>query len=607
MISLFQKSLDVKLAASLFIILCVVFTALFFSFSRTQSYQAGQIADQISNTLSRIETGKLSPNDHKQISEAKALLQSAAQTLSDKTYIKFILITGSCLIAIMLCMGAVFQLIFLKPLKALTLNLENTIKGEERDLTLRINSTRQDQIGTLADCFDAVLANLDHVIANIGRKTETIAAASSEVFMMSEQMDRESTDLSQRSNSVAAAAEEMNTSMHTVAAASEEASTNISVVAGTAGQMQTNITGVAQNCKDARKISNNALTQVDTATKKVALLGDAAKKISKVTQVITEIAEQTDLLALNATIEAARAGESGKGFAVVASEIKNLASQTADATRNIRETVESIQNSTRETVDEVGNISKVIAQVDDIVNQIAAAINEQSDSATEVATNIEQASIGISEVNENVAQSSQVASEIAKDIASVDSIASEMSDRVSSMAKGAKDLDRLSISLKEMISIFRISLNENHIETSSTLTEKDIPDLMPWSSTFELSIPQIDTHHKELVRLVNSLHKAMRMQKGAGEVKNILANLAEYTVFHFGFEEELFQKYRYPELNAHKKMHQDLVARVVSFQEDLKNGKTTVTLDLMTFLKDWLKNHIFKTDKAYVPFLKEKM
>ncbi len=607
MISLFQKSLDLKLAASLFIILCFMFLILLFSFNRIQSSQTKQIASQISKELSQIETGKLSAKDHKQISQAKALLKSSSQTLSNATYGKFIVIIILSLIVVMLCMGAVFQLIFLKPLKILTQNIEDSIKGEERDLALRINSKRKDQIGTLANFFDAFVSNLDSIISNIGRKTETIAAASSEVFVTSEQMDEESTDLSERSNSVAAAAEEMNASMHTVAAASEEASTNISVVADAAGQMQSNITGVALNCKEAREISNNALTQVDTATGKVGLLGEAAKEISKVTQVITDIAAQTDLLALNATIEAARAGESGKGFAVVASEIKSLASQTAEATQNIRGKIESIQSSTKETVDEVGNISNIITHVDEIVNQIAGAIDEQSNSATEVATNIEQASIGISEVNENVAQSSQVASEIASDISRVDSIASEMSDRVTNMSSSAKDLDSLSLNLRDMISIFRISKQKEKNQTETSSSKINIPDLMPWSSKFELSISEIDTHHKELVRLVNLLHKAMRMQKGSNEVSKILKDLAGYTVFHFGFEEELLKRYDYSEYDAHKKAHKDLVEKVLAFQEDFKNGKSTVTLDLMNFLTDWLKNHIMKTDMAYAPFLKEKM
>jgi hemerythrin-like metal-binding protein len=424
--------------------------------------------------------------------------------------------------------------------------------------------------------------------------------------MASEQMHQESSDLSLRSNSVAAAAEEMNASMHTVAAASEEASTNISMVAEAAGLMQSNITGIAGNCAEAGKISNNAKQKVDTATEKVGRLGGAAKEITKISEVITDIAEQTNLLALNATIEAARAGEAGKVFAVVAGEIKNLAAQTAQATETIREKIEGIQNSTRETVLEVGMISEVISSVDHIVHEIARAVEEQSRTATEVAGNIEQASIGLAEVNENVAQSSQVASEIARDIAQVDGIATEMSGRAAGLTNGAKDLDQLSLNLRQMISIFRVSMDRS-APVSDSGQEKQVPDLMPWRPALETRITAIDTQHKELVRLINLLHKAMKQQKGAREAGGILNDLAKYTVFHFGFEEDQFEKYRYPETENHKKIHRELVAKVKAFQADFEKGKAAVTMELMDFLVDWLKTHIMKTDMAYVPFLKDKI
>lgn len=508
---------------------------------------------------------------------------------------------------VMVAMMVVFRLVFLRPMRRLTEGLQSSIQGEERDLTVRVALDSGDDIGELAGHIDTFMSNLDNIIMNVGRRTETIAAASSEVSAASEQMDAESTDLSEKSNSVAAAAEEMNTSMHTVAAASEEASTNITMVAEAAGQMQTNITGVAQNCDEAKKISSDALEQVDTATDKVGHLGDAANEIGKVTEVITEIAEQTNLLALNATIEAARAGEAGKGFAVVADEIKKLAAQTAEATQSIREQIEGIQKSTDETVHEVGNISQVITSVDEIVSEIVIAIEEQSKTATEVAANIEQASIGISEVNENVAQSSQVAAEIASDITTVDHIAGDMSERVSNMAAGAKDLDQLSVDLRGMISIFKVTYNDGEETSTTSLTEKDIPDLFPWTSSLQLSIEEIDTHHKELVRLINQLHKAMRMQKGASRLESILNDLLDYTVFHFGFEEELFARFGYPEKENHKEIHKNLIAKIKSFKDDFQHGKSTVSLDLMDFLKDWLKDHILKTDKKYVPFLKDKM
>jgi len=516
-------------------------------------------------------------------------------------------IGGICLVFVMAAMGFIFHILFFNPLKMLTQGLEKSIKGQDRDLTVRLSLNRQDEIGTLAGCIDQFISNLDDIIMNIGRKTETVAASSSEVFMASERMHEEASDLSSRSNSVAAAAEEMNSSMHTVAAASEEASTNISIVADAAGLMQSNITGIAHNCAEAGKISGKAKQQVDSATEKVGRLGEAAKEIGNVTQVITDIAEQTNLLALNATIEAARAGEAGKGFAVVAGEIKNLAAQTAKATESIREKIEGIQNSTRETVQEVGTIAEVIAGVDHIVNEIAKAVEEQSRTATEVAGNIEQASIGIAEVNENVAQSSQVASEIAKDIAQVDGIASEMSGRAAGLTNGAKDLDQLSLNLRRMISIFRVSMDKATAAPESGAGEKQVPDLMPWRPSLETRIQEIDTQHKELVRLINLLHKAMKQQKGAREAGGILNDLAKYTVFHFGFEEEQFKTFGYPETENHQKIHRDLVAKVKSFQADFENGKATVTMDLMDFLTDWLKSHIMKTDMAYVPFLKDKM
>lgn len=597
MVSLVKKSLDVKMAGSLFVIVSFAFLVFIVSFSYFQEKTAGRLVNQVILQMEKADSQE----------SAKQALASIPEALGQGTRWPAMGTALACLVFVMAMVGGVFNLFFFRPLKSLSRHLEETVKGEERDLTIRLALERADEVGMLSNRFDLFIANLNDIISSIAGKTETIAASSSQVFVASEEIDEQSSDLHARSNSVAAAAEEMNASMHTVAAASEQASTNIAMVAEAAGQMQANISGVAQNCDKARRISTNAMTQVEQASGKVGNLGEAAKEISNVTQVITEIAEQTNLLALNATIEAARAGEAGKGFAVVAGEIKSLASQTADATQNIREKIEGIQSSTQETVDEVGNISRVISEVDEIVNGIVLAIEDQSATATEVATNIEQASIGIAEVNENVAQSSQVASEIAVDISQVDGIAGDMSDQAGNMTQGAKDLDTLSMDLRNMIAVFRVSRQAADESAPAPARDTQIPDLIRWSGKLETAIPEIDDQHRELVRLVNLLHRAMRLQKGTGEVGNILKKLTEYTVFHFGFEEELFDRYDYPAGPGHKQHHEKLVAQVGAFQSDFVSGKATVTMELMDFLTDWLKNHILKTDMAYAPFLKEKM
>ncbi len=497
--------------------------------------------------------------------------------------------------------------IIIKPIQKLASALKEISEGDG-DLTKRIEIKTKDEIGDLANSFNAFIGKLNDIIIDISVNSETVTAASGEVLSVSDQMSESADDLFSRSNSVATAAKEMSTNMDSVAAASEQASTNLDMVSGSAGQMKITLNEVAKNCDKAREISENAADQVNTASDRVGLLGNSAKEISKVTEVITDIAAQINLLALNATIEAARAGEAGKGFAVVAEEIKGLATQTAKAILDIQQQIDSIQTSTGDTVKDVGKITNVISSVTEIVAAISSAIEEQSASAKEIAQNIEQASVGMTEVNENVSKSSKVSSDIAREIAKVNAVAETMNVKSSQTNKSAGDLSRLSLSLKDMISVFKVSREKSSLKTELDLdyNESDIVDLMPWSSKFETSLTTIDDHHKKLVSMVNHLHRAMKMKSGNKEAGKILDELAKYTVYHFNYEEKLFDEYGYKEKNDHKMIHEDLVTKVVNFQNEFNAGDAVLSIDLMQFLTDWLKNHILVTDMAYVTFFKEK-
>ena len=89
-------------------------------------------------------------------------------------------------------------------------------------------------------------------------------------------------------------------------------------------------------------------------------------------------------------------------------------------------------------------------------------------------------------------------------------------------------------------------------------------------------------------------------------VGNALGKLIDYTGTHFEHEEKLFAQHNYPEQKGHKEIHKKLVAQVVEFQNQFKSGEKDVSLELMEFLKDWLLDHIKKTDKKYMPFLLSK-
>lgn len=536
--------------------------------------------------------------------ESKDIMKSQmqAQIKTSTTFITLVSL-GAILFGIVIAFALIR--IIITPIRTVVAALKDISQGEG-DLTQRIKINTQDEIGELAHWFNAFISRLNTIIVNIGANSETVTASSGELLVISEQMTQDSENLAARSNTVAAAAEEMSSSMNSVAAASEQASTNLKTVAHAAGQMKQTLNEVARNCEKAREVSDNAALKVRTASERVEYLGTSARDINKVTEVITDIAAQTNLLALNATIEAARAGEAGKGFAVVASEIKGLAAQTAGATLDIKERIKGIQSSTDDTVKDVEQITQVISQVTEIVTAIAAAIEEQSASATEVAENIDQASTGIGDVNENVAQSSQVSTEIAEAISKVHDVSEEMTARSNLMKSSAQGLSELSGKLREMIGVFKVSVENAPKDLSPGPDAGDIPDLMPWGDKLKLGIDQIDVQHKELVKMVNELHRAMKMKMGAKQAGQILTGLADYTVSHFKTEETLFEKHQYPERDAHKKEHDDLVAKVVEFKQEFDGGRAALSMELMEFLTDWLRNHILKTDKAYAPFLKKK-
>jgi len=105
--------------------------------------------------------------------------------------------------------------------------------------------------------------------------------------------------------------------------------------------------------------------------------------------------------------------------------------------------------------------------------------------------------------------------------------------------------------------------------------------------------------------MINELHCAMKMKMGAKQAGGILTRLADYTVYHFKNEETLFEKYQYPDRDAHKQYHDKLVAQVLEFKKELEEGRAALSMELMQFLTDWLRDHILETDTAYVPFFKE--
>lgn len=514
------------------------------------------------------------------------------------------------LAAIAISLGVLFSVIIGRGLSGvLSKAVSMANEMAQGDLTNRLDIERKDEVGVLATSLNTMAEKIGALIHSMVEEMNQLSASASELSITSENMAEGANETSERSNNVADAAEKMSGNMSSVAAASEQAATNVNMVASAVSEVTNTVTQIAKRTEEARQVTSQAVSYATSSSEKVDQLGNAANEISKVTEVITEISEQTNLLALNATIEAARAGEAGKGFAVVANEIKELAKQTAEATGEIRNKIESIQGSTNTTVSEIKQISKVINQVEQIVTDIDVAVEEQSATTAEISENVSQAAQGINEVNENVAHSSTVAEDISHDITGVSKVSEELTNSSNNVQKSAEELTDIANVLRNYVNRFKISNSQESgsTENQRQVTQRGVQPLMKWDSRIMLGVKSIDDQHKVLVDLINDLHKAMKTRSlnNVASAGAIVDELVSYTETHFKYEEGLFKKYNYAAKDEHMKIHRDLVAEVVDFQQNFKSGKATLSVELMDFLKKWLNDHIKKEDKKYLPFFKE--
>ena len=202
--------------------------------------------------------------------------------------------------------------------------------------------------------------------------------------------------------SMSATADQSSALVSAVASAAEETSVNVQTVSSGTEELSSSISEISRQVVSSAEIARKAVEEAGATDATMQGLADNAARISVVVDLIQTIASQTNLLALNATIEAARAGEAGRGFAVVASEVKNLASQTAKATDEIRAQIASMQAVTTSAVGAIRNIGNIIGEINDVTTAIASAVEEQGAATREIARNIQHAAGGTSEVSSNI-------------------------------------------------------------------------------------------------------------------------------------------------------------------------------------------------------------
>lgn len=130
--------------------------------------------------------------------------------------------------------------------------------------------------------------------------------------------------------------------------------------------------------------------------------------------------------------------------------------------------------------------------------------------------------------------------------------------------------------------------------------------LLEWTQDLSVDLKNIDEQHKTWIGIINELHDAMRAGKGNVVLEEILGRVIDFTKTHFGTEEMLMAQVGYADLASHKKLHDELIAKVEAIREKKKEGKLGLSIEVLETLRTWIIEHVQMVDKKYSPALKAK-
>ncbi|MEG3640084.1 methyl-accepting chemotaxis protein [Magnetococcus sp. PR-3] len=456
---------------------------------------------------------------HSSMDEGMARVEAEIQTAK-----KILFMVTVVAISIAIALAFMVARSVVDPIMACASIASRIAKG---DLTCSMKLGRKDEIGELADALDHMTDNLAKLVHTLVAYATELGGDASKLSNLSLELTDGSSHLNNRSNeaseatrsvfdrvgsivhssetasqdlnTIASAAEEMSVNMSTITSAVEEASTNLTMVAGaseeanntmravqdTMNQSKEGVNQVASAIEGIRGTLNDIRAQCQTtagdsqesaqhAEKAAHILEglkDSTQNIGKVIAIINDIADQTNMLALNASIEAAGAGEAGKGFAVVANEVKELASQTSDATQTIAQNIEAIQQGSNEAYqasnemlgrirrishgnDEIAfsidtqyttldGVSSSIGNIAQQTNEVADRMEEAAQRMTESSTNLSEVSQGINEVTRNVSEISHAVSEVTQGVAKASHGSGTITENVNHVADNTKNLQTM--------------------------------------------------------------------------------------------------------------------------------------------------------------------